>query len=191
MRNDVQKPYFMIGHSFAGAVIAELIKLGDSNIKGAVFVDCVYQGFKDIQNARVKFARSMLTLSDDALRGETIRWYSSLIAPDPDVKDRELILTAMDNCDIRWLFQSVAGCEKYNSAHPPEETPVHDDLPIFITESDNHVGADFHTSWVNHFRNARYYLFEDAYHFFFVTQRERFNALLEEFIVENCRAGNH
>lgn len=118
MRKEIQKPFIAIGHSFAGNVIAEMMKIGDPLMKGAVFIDCPYRH----------------------------------------------------------------GGKKYLEAHPPEKTPQPEGFPIFIIEADGGIGAEISLSWVNHFKTARYYLFECADHYLFLTHSKKFNRLLEDFI---------
>lgn len=185
MRNVVKKPYFVIGHSFATNIIPEIIKLDQSNLKGAVFVDCVFQGFNEVIESRKTFAAKMLALSGDALIVETALWYDSIIGTKVSSEDRDFIHSSLKQCNIRWLFESVAGCRDYCSKYPPKETPIREELPVFIMEADNGVGTDFSKSWVNHFMSARYFLFEDAGHFFFVTERDKFNKLLSGFLKDN------
>jgi len=188
MRNKIEKPYFAVGHSFASFIIPEIIKLNDSNLKGAVFVDCAYQGHNDIIEARVTFANSMLNFSDAALQIETRKWYREMIAENPDEEEVAFISSTLKDCNLRWLFRSVAGAREFSSRYPHTETPVRDNLPVFIMEAENGIGDDLRRSWINHFKNAKYYLFEDGYHFFFITEHGKFNRLLDEFLNENsCR----
>ena len=185
MHDIVKKPYFVIGHSFATNIIPEIIKMDQTLLKGAVFVDCTYQGFDDVIESRMALANKMLALSSEALPIETANWYDSIIGPKVSPEDREFIHSSLEQCRLRWLFESVGGCRDYCSKYPPKDTPVNDDFPVYIMEADNAVGADFRKSWVNHFKNARYYLFDNAWHFFFVTKREIFNRLLSDFLQKN------
>jgi len=182
MRNEIRKQYFVIGHSFAGLVLAEMIKMGDPNMKGVVLADCTYQGYAEIIRARTVFGRSMLAIADHYLRAETEKWYRELMGPSVSREDSELILSSLQYCNLRWLFQSVAACPEYDAFYPQRETPVREALSVFIMEADNGIGADMRKSWINHFKRARYHLFEQAYHFFPVVNRKKFNALLEEFV---------
>nr|MBN2278657.1 alpha/beta fold hydrolase [candidate division Zixibacteria bacterium] len=184
MLNEIKQPYIVIGHSFASAILPEMIKLGDSFMKGVVFADCVYQGFEIVIGQRMSFASSMLAFSDEQLPEETRKWYLNLLAADANPDELELILSSLKNCDYRWLFQSVAGTREYNEKYPPGETPMRDNVQIFIMEADQGVGNDFKKSWVNHFKNARYYLFENSWHFFFITKHSKFNSLIDDFIEE-------
>ena len=188
MRTEIGKPYLVIGHSFASNIIPELIKLGDPNLKGAIFVDCTYQGFDEIINARINFAESMLALSDEALNDEVKKWYTGMIAAHPTNEEIDFICASLKHCDYRWLFESVVGCREYCRKHPPDETPIRDDFPVFVTEAEFGVGANLRASWVNHFKNAEYYFFDKAYHFFFITEHAKFNGLLERFIKENYKS---
>jgi pimeloyl-ACP methyl ester carboxylesterase len=185
MRDKVRKPYFVIGHSLAGIINAEIIRLGDPNLRGVVFADGTYQGFEEIINARIGFAEMMLALSDEALEIEVEKWYTGMIAAQPTDEERSFITSSLKHCSYRWLFESVAGCREYNRRHPPDQTPISDDLPIFVMEAEYGVGSNLRASWVNHFKSARYYFFDKAYHFFFITEHAKFNRLLEEFIGEN------
>lgn len=185
MQKKIGKPYFVIGHSFATNINPEIIKIADPLLKGVVFVDCIYQGFPEIIDMRIKFAEKMLAISGDTLAREADLWYNELIGPVVTPDDRELIHSSLKHCSIRWLFEAVAGCRDYCAKYPPDKTPTENDLPVLIMEADNGVGDDIHKSWVNHFKNARYYLFENAGHFFFITERDRFNRLLKEFIEAN------
>ncbi|MEW5924034.1 MAG: alpha/beta hydrolase [Candidatus Zixiibacteriota bacterium] len=182
----VKKPYFIIGHSFATNIIPEIMKMEQMLLKGAAFVDCTFQGFDDIIESRIALAERMLALSGEALQIETAIWYDSIIGPRVSAEDREFIHSSLKKCRIRWLFESVAGCRDYCSKYPPRETPVRDDFPIFIMEADNGIGGDIRKSWVNHFKHARYFLFDNAWHFFFVTERDRFNGLLSDFLKKNA-----
>lgn len=189
MRDRIGKPYFAIGHSFAGFIMPELIKLGDPNLMGAVFIDCVFPGFRETVDDRIQFGRLMMSLTDEQLEVETARWYSRLIGPGVDTADKEFILSSLRHCRHRWLFQTIAGCRDFITAHPPGETPVKDDIAIFIIEADHGVGGDLTKSWINHFREAEYYLIENAYHFPFITTRDRFNIILDRFLADhNCMA---
>ena len=185
MREKIGKPYFVIGHSFATNINPEIIKIADPLLKGVVFVDCTYQGFPEILDMRIKFAEKMLAISGDTLRREAGLWYDELAGPGVSTEDRELIHSSLDQCSIRWLFEAVAGCSDFCTKYPPDKTPIENGLPIFIMEADNGVGDEILKSWVNHFKNARYYLFENAGHFFFITERDRFNRLLKEFLETN------
>jgi len=53
-----------------------------------------------------------------------------------------------------------------------------------IMEAENAVGKDFQKSWVNHFKNAQYYLLEKSDHFFFVINQNQFNERLNQFLAE-------
>jgi len=184
MRTRIKKPYVAIGHSFASNILPEIIKLADNNLKGVVFVDCTYQGFADIQESRVRFARMMLAYSDTTLKTETENWYNELIGDRADDNDRRMIMSSLKDCDFRWLFESVAGCQEFNEKYPPEKTPLRDNFPVFVMESEHGVGLNFRKSWVTHFKQAEYYLFENTHHFFFVTEQVKFNELLSEFLAQ-------
>ena len=178
MQNEIKIPYIAIGFSLASCILPEIIKLDDRLLRGVVLVDCTYQGFYDIAESRTKFGQNMLTLSDKALPVNAEQWYISLIG-DTSPECRELILSSFRKSNHRWMFQSVAGCREYNKKYPPDKTPIRDNLPILIIEAGHGVGAEFRKSWVNHFKDAQYYLFEEAHHFFYITEHERFNKLLE------------
>lgn len=182
MQEKVDRPYYVIGHSFAGLVMAELIKIGDPNMKGVVFLDCTYQGNDEVIKTRTAFGKMMLAISDDAIKAETERWYRDLMGPAISPDDLKMILSSLQYCNPRWLFQSVAACPEYDAKYPQRETPIRDALAIFVMEADKGVGADLRKSWVNHFKNASYYLFENAHHFFFVIENKKFNGLLDNFI---------
>ncbi|MCX6827629.1 MAG: alpha/beta hydrolase [candidate division Zixibacteria bacterium] len=182
MNQVIKKPFIAIGHSFASQILPEIVKLDSPYLKGVVFVDCTYQGFEDVIKARADFGTSLLKLSDNELKVEAEKWYSGMIAESSGAEHQNLIMSGLKYCNYRWLFQSVAGCVEYNLKYPPDKTPIKNDLPIFIMETDSAVGADFRKSWVNHFKNARYFLFEKADHFVFITQHSRFNGFLDEFI---------
>lgn len=188
MRNEIKQPYFAIGHSFATFTLPEMIKLDDPDLKGVVFVECTYYGFEEIIEARMNFSSLMLSYSDDRLKSEVPGWYLEMVASRPRSEDAEFILSSLKNCNYRWLFQAVAGAREYAEKHPADATPVRDDLPVLVMEADHGIGDDFRKSWVNHFKNAEYYLFENAYHFVFVTEHERFNSRLKHFIEENSAA---
>ena len=185
MREKIGRPYIVIGHSFAGMVIQEMLRLADPNFKGAVFVDCTHTGNNEIVESRVSFAESMLALSAERLPEETKRWYSELVGPSAPAEDREFILSTLKDCDYRWLFRSVAGCREFCRKYPPGEIIVRPDFPVLVMEADNGIGGDWRKSWVNFFKDAGYYLFEDAYHFFFITERSRFNKIMDEFLGVN------
>jgi pimeloyl-ACP methyl ester carboxylesterase len=181
MKNEIRMPYIAVGHSFAGLVLGEMINIGDENLKGVAFVDCTYQGNDSVIERRAAFGNMMLAHGDDTIEPETENWYKGLIGPKASDADRQMILSSLGRCDLRWLFRSVAGCREYDLKYPQRKIPVRNNLPIFVMEADNGVGAEIRKSWVNHFKNAEYYLFEDAHHFFFIVQKDKFNALLDEF----------
>lgn len=178
-------PYFAIGHSFAGNVLSEIIKLEADKLKGIVFVDCTYLGDWQILDTRTKFGRTILTLSDDKIGAESEYWYNSLINKNALQDDRDLILASFRKGNHRWMFQCVAKCDEFLKAYPIKEIPIRDNQPIFIMESGSGTGIDFRKSWVNYFKLADYYLFEGAGHFFFITEQERFNKILGAFLEEN------
>jgi len=184
LMNSLNKPYFAVGHSFASNILPEIIKLEvtGANLRGTVFVDCTYQGFERVINERVKFAERMLTLSEDALPKEAQFWYTGLIGDKAKPDDIErLIMKPFHDSDFQWMFESVKVCREYCEKYPPEDTPKWENQRIFIIEGGKTLGQDFDKSWANHFKDARYYLFEDDYHFFYISQHESFNRLLERF----------
>lgn len=181
----IDLPYFAIGHSFAGYVMPEMIKLDGNKLKGAVFIDCAYLGDSEILNARVKFGENILALSDDKIGAEAEYWYNSLIADNAAQEDRNLILSSFRKGNHRWMFQTVAKCHRFIRRYPIKEIPIRDNQSIFIMESGDGIGMDFRKSWVNYFKLADYYLFEKAGHFFYITEHERFNNILAEFLEEN------
>jgi len=185
LMKNIDLPYFAIGHSFAGNVLPEIIKLEADKLKGAVFVDCTYLGDWEILKTRVKFGKSMLTLTDDKIGAEAEYWYNSLIVDNAAQEDRDMILSSFKKGNHRWMFQSVAGCDRFIKHYPVKETPIRDNQPIFIIESGSGTGIDFRKSWVNYFKLADYYLFEKAGHFFFITEHERFNKILARFLEKN------
>jgi len=182
MRNRIGRPYLAIGHSYAGFVLPEMIKLGDPHLEGAVFVDCTYPGNEYTIEAREKFGAHMLSLADDILTNESLYWYDTLIGPTIEPEAKRLILESFRSSDARWMFQSSGGCRKFVENCPPDKTPTPDTLPVFIMEAGHGIGENFARSWINHFRMARYYLFEKAYHFFYIAEHEKFNVLLNDFI---------
>jgi pimeloyl-ACP methyl ester carboxylesterase len=184
MKEKFNTPYYVIGHSFAGLIMAEMINIGDSNLKGVVLVDCTYQGYNDVLTAREAFGQNMIALNGVNLHPETERWYKELVGPIVTPDDLNMILSSLQNCEPRWLFESVAGCKKYDSKYPQRTIPIRDGLSIFILEADRGVGSNIRKSWINHFRMAEYYLFENSYHFFFVVDHEKFNRLLARFLDE-------
>ncbi len=181
---EIGEAVWVIGHSFASAILPEMIKLDRTLLKGVVFVDCTYQGFDHVILTRENFARHMLEYDDQMLAIRTDKWFDDLIGP-TDKSTVNFIKSPIKFCDIRWLFESSAGCRRYNLLHPPDKTPIYPDLPILVIESDHGVGNDIHKSWVNHFRQSQYYLFEDSWHFFFVTKHNQFNKLIENFMIVN------
>jgi len=188
LMSEIGKPWYVIGHSFASNILPEIIKIAvtDSTLLGAVFVDCTYQGFDHIISSRVKFAERMLALSDEALPKEAQLWYTGLIGnkvPDKDVEN--LLLNSFHNSNFKWMFESVKACRDYCRKYPPEQTPKWEGQKIFVIEGGKTIGNDFDKSWVNFFKDARYYLFEDDYHFFYISQHESFNRLLERFFEGN------
>ncbi len=185
LMKNIGLPYFVIGHSFAGNVMPEMIKLDGNILKGVIFVDCTYLGDWEILKTRAKFGKSMLTLSDENIGAEAEHWYNSLIVKNATQEDRDFILSSFRKGDHRWMFQSVAGCDQFIKKYPIEETPIRDNQPILIMESGSGIGINFQKSWVNYFKLAEYYLFEKAGHFFFITDHERFNKILGEFLEEN------
>lgn len=185
VEQEIKLPVWAIGHSFASGILPEMIKINRSHLKGVVFVDCTFQGFKHIIDARANFAEIMLQYDDTALAAKTDAWYESLIGPDADKSTVAFIKSSLKFCRPRWLFESVAGCRRYNKIYPPEQTPIYTDLPIFVIEADQGIGENFDKSWINHFKQARYFLFENAWHFFFITHHEKFNKLIEDFIFSN------
>jgi len=182
LMKNIGLPYFVIGHSFAGNVIPEMIKLDADKLKGAVFVDCTYLGDWEIRDIRTKFGKNMLALSDNKIGAEAEHWYNSLISESASQEDRDFILSSFKKGDHRWMFQTVAECNRFIKQYPIKETPIRDNQPIFIMESGSGTGMDFRKSWVNYFKLADYYLFEKAGHFFFITKHERFNKILSEFL---------
>ncbi len=186
MESIVGKPYVAVGHSFASNILPEILRLSLSSsfLKGIVFVDCTYQGLKSVVEGRVKFADRMLSLPHESLVFETEDWYTALIGEEVSQEDRELILEPFRQSDLRWMFKSVAGAAEFTAKYPPQETPIWENFPIFIMEGGLSLGMDFDKSWANHFRRAKYFLFEDENHFFFITQRDKFNRLVEEFLNE-------
>lgn len=185
LMKNIDLPYFVIGHSFAGYVIPEIIKLDENQLKGAVFVDCTYLGDWEILKTRAKFAKSMLTLPNDKISAEAEYWYNSLISEKASQEDRDFILSSFRKGNHRWMFQSVAGCDQFIKRYPTGDTPIRDGQSIFIMESGDGIGSDFRKSFVNYFKMAEYYLFEKVGHFFFITERDRFNKILAEFLEEN------
>ena len=183
MRHTFDGHYVAVGHSFATFILPEIIKLGDPNLRGVVFVDCTYPGFETIIQDRMNFAEKMLKIPDEELKEATRKWYYDIIGPTDD-QNRDFIASSLDYCNSRWLFQSLAGCRDYTRLYPPQETPLKENIPVLIMEAENAVGKDFQKSWVNHFKNAQYYLSEASDHFFFVIDRNQFNQRLNQYLSE-------
>ncbi|MBN2225869.1 MAG: alpha/beta hydrolase [candidate division Zixibacteria bacterium] len=184
MRSVIQKPFFAVGHSFASAILPEMIKLENPLLKGVVFVDCVYQGCDDIIDTRVTFGSTMLEYDDERLKIKADAWYSELIGP-AEPEQTDLILSSFQRTDYRWMFHAVAGCREYNEKYPAAITPIIESLPILVCEAEHGTGDSFRKSWINHFKDAHYYLFDNAHHFFFITESEKFNRILEDFITQH------
>jgi pimeloyl-ACP methyl ester carboxylesterase len=184
MRREIGKSYVAIGHSFATFILPELVKLGDPNLRGAVFVDCTYAGFEEVIKDRTEFAKKMLAIPDTEIKEAATRWYRDMIGPADD-REREFIISSLEYCNPQWLFKSVAGCREYCRLYPPQETPIKENLPILIMEAENAVGGNFQKSWVNHFKEAQYYLVEKGYHFFFITDHDLFDRRLNLFLSES------
>ncbi len=184
LMSEIGKPWYVVGHSFASNILPEILKLAvtDSNLMGTVFVDCTYQGFDHVLASREKFAERLLSLTDNALPGETQLWYTSLFGdkiPPNDIEN--LILKSFHRSDIKWMIESVKASREFCDKYPPDQTPKWENQRIFILEGGKTLGTDFDKSWVNFFKDARYYLFEDDYHFFYISQHGTFNRLLERF----------
>ncbi len=185
MQNKIKRPYFAIGHSFAGDVLPEMIRLNDSYLKGVVFVDCAFHQFNEIIEARVNFAKLMLEVPDEKLQAATDKWYLDMLSAAPNHPDAEFVLSSLKACESRWLFESVIGCCKREKIHPHTKTPIPENLPVFIIEAGYGIGKEIEKSWVNHFKDSEYYLFESGFHFLFITERDKFNIILDRFIIEN------
>ncbi|GEM_PF-1115651 len=181
MRKVVRKRYIAIGHSLAGLTLGEMLRLEAENLLGVVFVDCAFQGTEEVLAARETFARSMLSLADEPLKDEAVKWYRDLIGP-ADETLREMVLAEFRQGNHRRLFEVVASCREFNRRYPPTQIPLLPQGRVLIMEADGGVGGDFQRSWVNHFKEAEYYLFEDARHFFFVTEYQKFNKILKDFL---------
>ncbi|MCP4703537.1 MAG: alpha/beta hydrolase [candidate division Zixibacteria bacterium] len=178
-------PYFALGHSFAGYVMPEIIKLDGDRLKGAVFIDSTYLGNWQILETRIRFGEVKLALEDERLAAESEFWYNSLIAKNAKQEDRDLILSSFRKGNYRQTFESVAKCRKFLIKYPAKETPIREHQKIFILENGVGKKPEFIKSWVNYFKLADYYLFENAGHFFHITQHEQFNKVLEYFLEEN------
>ncbi len=185
MQNKIKRPYFAIGHSFAGDVLPEMIRLDDPNLKGVVFVDCAYHHDEEIIEARVNFGKLMLEIPDEQMKAATDKWYLDMLSATPGHPEADFVLSSLKDCDSRWLFRSVIGCREREKIHPHIRTPIPDNLPVFVIEAGYGIGREIEKSWVNHFKNAEYYLIERGYHFLFVTERDKFNFILNRFIEEN------
>jgi pimeloyl-ACP methyl ester carboxylesterase len=184
MQNKIKRPYFAIGHSFAGDVLPEMIRLNDPNLRGMVFVDCAYQNNETIIEGRIKFGEMKLSIPASQIEAETEKWYLDMLGATPDISEAEFVLLSLKDCDSRWLYKSVIGCREREKKHPHRETPIPDNLPVMIIEAGYGIGMEIEKSWVNHFKTAEYYLFERGYHFMFVTERDKFNFVLNRFIEE-------
>ncbi len=187
LMNSIDKPYYAVGHSFASNILPEIIKLEvtGTNFRGAVFVDCTYQGFDEVIESRAKFGERLLNLTQEALPKEAELWFTKLIGDKVDPEDKEnLIMKSFYGSDFKWMFESVRASREYREKYHPEETPKWENQRIFIIEGGKTVGQDFKKSWVNHFKDARYYLFENDHHFFYISQHESFNRLLERYFEE-------
>jgi pimeloyl-ACP methyl ester carboxylesterase len=184
IKMEINGPYILVGHSYAGNILPGLIGSAGDNLVGAVFVECIYQEQDEIIAMREKFARTMLALNDQALEKETRRWYLEMTYGRADQDDCHFILSSLNDCNCRWLFESVQFSCAFNRRRKHETTPLREDLEIMVVEADRGDCMTFNRSWVNHYKNARYYLFEKSNHFLFVTQRDKFNRLLEEFVGE-------
>ena len=122
MKKEIDKPYYLIGHSFAGLVMAEMIKIGDPNMKGVVFVDCTYQGDEEIIKARTVFGKSMLSMGVDSLMAETERWCrKDLMGPEISEDDSKMILSSLKYCNPQWMFQTVAACPEFDARYPQRD----------------------------------------------------------------------
>jgi len=185
MQNKINKPYFAIGHSFAADVLPEMIRLHDPNLKSVVFVDCAYHHNETIIETRIKFAEQMLVFPDSQIGAATDKWYLDMLSATPEVDEAEFVLSSLKDCDPRWLFKSIIGCREREKKHPHKQTPIPDNLPVFVIEAGFGVGMEIEKSWVNHFKNAEYYLIERGYHFLFVTERDKFNFIINRFFSEN------
>ena len=184
MRSMIQKPFFAIGHSFASSILPEMIRLENPLLRGIVFVDCVYQGFDDIIDTRVTFGSTMLEYDDERLKLKADAWYTGLIGPAVP-EQTKLIMSSFEQTDYRWMFRAVAGCRDYNQKHPAATTPIIETLPILICEAEHGTGDSLRKSWINRFKDAQYYLFDDAHHFFFITESDKFNRILDEFLSQH------
>ncbi len=181
-RYTVNKPFIAVGHSLAGCVLQEIIRLNTPGLKGAVFVDSTYLGLRNIINMHIDFSRRMLEWPDDRLKDKTDTFFDSLIGDNVSEEGRVLIKSSLDKCYPRWLFEYAVGCGEYNINNPPEKIPIDKNLPILIVEAGHGVGSNFAKSWINLFRQSDYYLFEESFHYLFISNPERFNKLLEDFI---------
>jgi hypothetical protein len=94
----------------------------------------------------MNFAEKMLKIPDDELKEATRKWYGDIIGP-ADEENREFIMSSLEYCNSRWLFQSLAGCREYTLLYPPQETPIMDNMPVLIMEAENAVGKDFQKSF--------------------------------------------
>jgi len=182
MIEKVKRPFFAVGHSQAGMVLQEMARLCGPELQGLIFVDCVFPGFDDVVTTRMEFAKMMLNYADNRLAVETRQYYRSMLSADISPEAEALILAPLDRCDFRWLFESAAGIEKFIRKYNPRDIPIPPNRRVFIVEAGYGIGQSLRQSWVHHFRQARYYLFEFSHHFFFVTENGQFNSVLEDFI---------
>jgi pimeloyl-ACP methyl ester carboxylesterase len=178
----VKMPTIAIAHSLAGPVILEVSKSNPSGLKGLVFADSTYFGLRNIVNMHVDFSRRMLEWPDNRLKEKTDVFYDSLIGGNVSEENQSLIKTALAQCDPRWLFEYAVSCGNFYLKHPPDKSLADNNLSVLIVEAGHGVGNNFAKSWINFYRTADYFLFENSDHYLFIEKSERFNKLLNDFI---------
>jgi len=179
---NIKTPVIVMGHSLAGSVLLELYKLHPQKLKGLVFVDSTYLGLKNIINMHNDFSRRLLEWPNDRLKEKVGNFYHNLIGENTSDENKSLILTAMTQCNPRWLFEYAVSCGEFYLKNPPEKLSINSNLPVLVVEAGHGVSSNFSKSWINLFRTADYYLFENSYHYFFIDKFVRFNKLLDDFI---------
>ncbi|MFW9991503.1 MAG: alpha/beta fold hydrolase [Candidatus Odinarchaeota archaeon] len=180
-RRVVSKHVTLVGHSYAGSVMDEMLDDLPVSVDSIVFVDSTFIADDEEAKKRRAFASNLLTLPVETMARRIREWYGAMTGRKLPEKEWKLIMDALDQTDPTWLLQVMAATKLTQKRY---ERPVVDRqwmVTVGIIESDFFAG-DNPQSWRNYFQQCYYCHLEGTAHFLFMEQPEEFNQCLERFV---------
>jgi pimeloyl-ACP methyl ester carboxylesterase len=178
----INRHVVICGHSYAGFILFGLLKESLSNLIGLIFLDCPY--YKDIFEIqeRITLGKRMLSLPPQRMKHITKQWYRNMTGGNLKDQDQNLVLDALSQVDLNWMYENMLHSKKLLKLYPLKEQIDESNMQILLIEGENSLFRSPERSYRQALPNSHYRVIQNSDHFCFLEKPQIVNQIIEEFL---------